>query len=98
MTVKVDSSDWENVLSVVLQGSVMGLLLIILLMTTLVLSKVCCSCLQNNYHIIEKCDIVQNALYDGNSWADDKWEPKFHFYKCGVMHFEREKKQTIVTK
>ena len=40
------------------------------------------------YQTTDKCDILQGDLNDGGSWAD-KWGLKFHFDKCGVMHYGR---------
>ena len=39
-----------------------------------------------NYQTTDKCDILQDGLSEGGSWAD-KWELKFHVDKCGGMHY-----------
>ena len=36
------------------------------------------------YQTTDKCDILQDDLSEGGSWAD-----KFHVDKCGVMHYGR---------
>ena len=91
VAVKGHSSDWKDVLSGIPQGSVLGPLLSLLYVNDF--PDVIKSMLKlfaddaKIYQTLDKCDIFQDDLSEGGSWAD-KWELKFHVDKCGVMHYE----------
>ena len=93
VNVKGHSSDWNNVLSGVPQGSVLGPLLFLLYVNDFpdVIKSVLKLFADDEkiYQTIDKCDPLQDDLYGGGSWAD-KWELKFHVNKCGDMHYGRK--------
>ncbi|CAC5382992.1 unnamed protein product [Mytilus coruscus] len=93
VAVKGEKSDWENVISGVPQGSVLGPILFIIYINDLpdVVNNITKIFADDTkiYAPTAKSDVIQgdlNALY---TWSD-LWDMKFNVDKCKTMHYGRD--------